>query len=183
MQLFQDIVEGRLLRTLSMVNDMRISGLAERVFEHLLALQYLAYEDPDAAAEYASDIMQGQNFNSFRMSMPDLYNFITLILRQDQYDKLLKKDIDITLPEFIIRRNLREIANGKIDTNDYNYMMLLLQRKLSNLNNQHLNIRRELSDYEDLTPGQQNQIKQRLVLLMRERSGNTDLYYLLYDSK
>ena len=31
--------------------------------------------------------------------------------------------------------------------------------------------------------GQQNLIKQRFVLLMREGSGNTDLYYLLYDSK
>lgn len=183
MNIFQEIIESRMYRVLSRVDGMSISDITERIFEHLLALQFLVYADPHAASEYASKIMQAQNFNGFRTTQPDLYNLLVLIMRQDQYDKNLKNNQSIVLPEFIIRRNLRDIADKQIDDNDYNNMMMILQRRMGNLTGRHITLRREISDYERLSDLQRTQVRDQLLLLMRERGVNSDLYQLLYNLK
>lgn len=177
MNIFQEITESRMIRTLRDVEDKTLGGIMERLYEHLLALEVLAIEMPQEAAKYTQSIVQNIQFNGFRQSQPDLYNLLVFLFNQDQYQ--VTKDIDIQLPEFRLKRNLREIANGKIDVNDFNNMMMVIQRAYSGIGSRQANLRREISNYQNLTKDDRRRAVNQLLLVMREYKINSDMYLLL----
>jgi hypothetical protein len=151
----------------------------EQLFEHLLALQVLATEDPQEARRYVSGIVQNLNFPGFRQSQNDLYNLIVFVMKQSQYSDKIDANIEITIPEFNIKRNIREIGDGRINTNDYNHMMLMIQRRYPTVGYRQANLRREVADYQKLDSKSRRDLVQRLALLMRETETNSDMYYKL----
>jgi type I site-specific restriction-modification system R (restriction) subunit len=102
---------------------------------------------------------------------------ITLVVHADRYRDTVDKNINITLPEFAIRRNIKSIADGRIDVNDYNNMMMTLQRRYHRIGPRQSNLRREISDWSQLSRRNKLLIIDQLVMLMRERNMNSDLYY------
>jgi hypothetical protein len=185
MNLYQEIAEGRMLRTLANVHGLSTTDLAERVFEHMLGLQLLVQEHPTAAKKYAAQIVQAQTFNGFRANQTDLYNFLVLLMRPEQYERHVKKNLSIVMPEFIIRRNIRAIAAGKFDLQEFNRMMLLLQRRFPDLTARQINLRREISNYATLSKNSRKNIISQLLFAMQERRHwiNSDLYVLLHELK
>ena len=176
MKFFQELNESRLYRRLGQLEGKSIHDIAERLFEHLLALQILCNIDRGRASQYASWIMRQQQFDGFRNSQPDLYNLITLIHQQEQYSHLIDTDSSIGLPELRLRRNLREIARGGFDNNDYSYMMLMLQRRFEKLPKMLITLRRQISDWQNINPNEHKQIIRRLLWQMRERGIQSDFY-------
>jgi hypothetical protein len=179
MNIFQEVIESRLIRRLEQVEGRSLDSLMEQLFEHLLALQVLAMADPSEARRYVSGIVQNLNFAGFRQSQNDLYNLIVLVMKHSQYSDKINTDIEIVLPEFNLKRNLREIADGRININDYNHMMLMIQRRYPTVGYRQANLRREIADYKRLDPKTQRDVVQRLALLMRETQVNSDMYYKL----
>jgi hypothetical protein len=100
-------------------------------------------------------------------------------MKHSQYDDKIEANIDIVLPEFNLKRNLREIADGRININDYNHMMMMIQRRYPTVGYRQANLRREVADYKRLDPKTQRDLVQRLALLMRETEVNSDMYYKL----
>ena len=179
MNIFQEVTESRMIRRLSQVEGRKLDSIMEQLFEHLLALQLLAMEDPQDARQYVSSIVQNLNFPGFRQSQNDLYNLIVLVLKHEQYDDKIVKNMDIVIPEFNLKRNLRSIADGRIDVNDYNHMMLMIQRRYPTVGYRQANMRREIADYQKLTPKIRKDLVQRLSVLMRESQVNSDMWYKL----
>jgi hypothetical protein len=179
MNIFQEVTESRLIRRLEQVDGRKLDSLMEQLFEHLLALQVLALEDPQEARRYVSGIVNNLNFPGFRQSQNDLYNLIVFVMKQSQYSDKIDANIDIVLPEFNIKRNLREIADGRINNNDYSHMMLMIQRRYPTVGYRQANLRRELVDYRRLDAKSRRDLVQRLALLMRETQVNSDMYYKL----
>jgi hypothetical protein len=179
MNIFQEVTESRLIRRLEQVNGRSLDSLVEQLFEHLLALQVLAMQDPQEARRYVSGIVNNLNFPGFRQSQNDLYNLIVFVMKQSQYSDRIDANIEITIPEFNLKRNIREIANGRINTNDYNHMMLMIQRRYPTVGYRQANLRRELADYRALDSKSRRDLVQRLALLMRETQVNSDMYYKL----
>jgi hypothetical protein len=68
------------------------------------------------------------------------------------------------------------VAAKDIDMDDYNQLMMVLQRRLPGINSVLINLRREISGYKNLTAGEKSQCIRRLLLQMRERQVNSDLY-------
>ena len=128
MKFLQELNESRLYRRLGQLEGKNVHDIAERLFEHLLALQILCNQDRALASRYSNYIMRQQQFDGFRNSQPDLYNLIVLVLRQEQYDHLIDTDSSVGIPELRLRRNLREIARGGFDNNDFSYMKTLLHK-------------------------------------------------------
>jgi type I site-specific restriction-modification system R (restriction) subunit len=179
MNIFQEVTESRMIRQLGQVEGRRLDTLMEQLFEHLLALQVLAMEDPAQARQYVSSIVQNLNFPGFRQSQNDLYNLIVFVMKQSQYSDKIDANIDIVLPEFNLKRNIREIADGRININDYNHMMLMIQRRYPTVGYRQANLRREIADYPKLDLKARRDLVQRLSVLMRETQVNSDMYYKL----
>lgn len=179
MNIFQEVTESRMIRQLSQVEGRTLDSLMEQLFEHLLALQVLATEAPQEARRYVSSIVQNLNFPGFRQSQNDLYNLIVFVMKKTQYEDKIDVDIDVVLPEFNLKRNLRDIADGRINNNDYSHMMLMIQRRYPTVGYRQANLRREIADYQKLTPKDRRDVVQRLALLMRETQVNSDMYYKL----
>jgi hypothetical protein len=179
MKFLQEIIESRMIRQLSQAQQFDLEQLTERLFEHLLALQVLSLVDERSAKNYVSGIINNLNFDGFRNTQKDLYNLLTLVYNSDRYNDIIKPNISISLPIFHIRRNLRAIANGKIDVTDYNNMMMILQRQYHRVGPRQANLRREISDWPRQTRSQRAEIIAQLLMLMRERMLNSDLYHIL----
>lgn len=176
MKFLQELNESRMYRALGQLEGKSVNDIAERLFEHLLALQIFCNEDRALASRYADWIMRQQQFDGFRNSQPDLYNLITLVLRQDRYSHILDTDNTIGIPELRLRRNLRQIARGGFDNNDYSQLMLMLQRKFDKLPKILISFRRQISDWKNLSPNQQTQTIRRLLTQMREKGMQSDFY-------
>lgn len=176
MNFLVEITESRIIRQLSQASQFDLEEITERVFEHLLALQILAQVRPKTAQQYAQTIANNSNFDGFRSTQRDLYNLIALIVHADRYQDTVKRNINITLPEFAIRRNIKSIADGRIDVDDYNNMMMTLQRRYHRIGPRQANLRREISDWPQLSRRAKLSIIDQLTMLMRERNMNSDLY-------
>jgi type I site-specific restriction-modification system R (restriction) subunit len=177
MNFLKEITESRIIRQLNQARQFDLEEITERVFEHLLALQVLAQVRPKEARQYAQTIANNISFDGFRPAQRDLYNLIALVVHADRYSDTVDKNINITLPEFAIRRNIKSIADGRIDVNDYNNMMMTLQRRYHRIGPRQANLRREISDWSQLSRRNKLLIIDQLVMLMRERNMNSDLYY------
>lgn len=178
MNLFQEITESRMLRRLEQFQGKKVRDIAESLFEHLLALQILAHDNPKTAARYADSVMQQAHFDGFRITQPDLYNLIVMILQQDKYSDRLLNDRSIVIPELRLKRNLREIASGRIDNDDFSQLMMTLQYRISGLNNQLVSIRRAASEWDRLSPKEKDNVRNLLKQQMRTYSIDSDLFQI-----
>lgn len=176
MNLIRDLNESRLYRRLGQLEGKTVHDIAERLFEHLLALQILANESSAVAARYADQIMRHQDFSGFRVTQPDLYNLITLVLRQDQYSDKIITDASIGIPELRLKRNLRSLSKGTFDNNDYSQMMLIMQRRFEKMPMQLIGLRRRISDWKRLSNSEKTSAIKQLRLNMRERGIQSDFF-------
>lgn len=179
MQFLQELNESRLIRTLKHLRSRSSEDLAERLFEHLLALQIIAQQDPNWAKAYADQTMKYQNFEGFRTSQNDLYNLITLVMNPDRYAYAIKDTQSYALPELRLKRNLRNIENSNFLNRDFSEMMIILQRQFDNLKGQHFSLRRIISDWANQPTGEKRIIIRRMLINMRERGIQSDLYVKL----
>ena len=181
---FDWLEESRAYRTPRQLNGLKQSQLGEQLFEQLLALQILANSDPAYAARVAEDIMKLQNWPGFRTSQPDLYNIIAMIMKPDKFKDRIAQDVVITIPELRLKRNLRAIAKREFQNNDYSYMMLMLQRNMTDfLKAPLIQMRRQISIWDRIVPRDKNVIRDRLMLQMRKSGLQNEFYEFLRRTK
>ena len=179
MKFIQELNESRLYRQLKQLKARTSEELAERFFEHLLALQIVAHEDPSWAKAYAEQIMKYQDLSAFRTSQNDLYNLTALILNPEKYEHILQSTESYAVPELRLKRNLRDIARGAYNNIDYSELMMMLQRQFDNLKGQHIQLRRIISDWEMQNEKEKSVIIRRMLINMRERGVQSDIYVKL----
>jgi hypothetical protein len=179
MNLLRDLSESRLYKRLGQIEGMNIHAIAERLFEHLLALQILVHEDPVFAKKLATQLMKQQHFDGFRTSQSDLFNLISLVLNQETYSHLIGVDSSVGIPELRLKRNLRDISNGKFSNNDYSNMMYLIQQRFKKLPDSLFALRRQTSDYKRLSKSNKTMLIKRLRLQMREQGIQSELFQAL----
>jgi hypothetical protein len=95
----------------------------------------------------------------------------------------MNNNIDISLPLYNIKRNIRALADGRLDLDDYNNMMMIIQRKYHRIGPRQANLRREISEWYNQTRSHRIEIINQLSALMRERLMNSDLYNLIANLK
>lgn len=179
MELFKELNESRMYRRLAQMEGKTVHDIAERLFEHLLALQILCNIDMDYAARYANWMFRQPAFDGFRTSQPDLYNLFVMVLHQEKYEHIIENDLAVGVPEMRFRRNIRYITGGKFDNNDYSQMMLMMQRRFDKLPKMLITIRRQVSMWKTMDPSDQNTVIRRLLFQMREKAIQSDLFQYL----
>lgn len=180
MELFKELNESRMYKRLSQLEGKSVHDIAERLFEHLLALQILANTDSRYAKNYAEWMFKQPNFDGFRVSQTDLYNLIALVLHQERYSYLIDNDVSVGIPELRLRRNIRYLTSGKFDNNDYSQMMLMMQHRFEKLPKILYIWRRQISDWKNLNTQDQKSIIRKLLTQMREKGFQSDLWQKLY---
>ena len=181
---FDWLSESRAYRTPRQLNGLKQSQLGEQLFEQMLALQILANSDPDYARRIAGDIMKLQNWPGFRTSQPDLYNVIAMIMKPEKFKDRIAQNVQITIPELRLKRNLRNIAKKEFQNSDYSYMMLMLQRNMVDfLPAPLIQMRRQIANWERIVPRDKNVIRDRLMLQMRKSGLQNEFYEFLRRTK
>ena len=175
----KELHEARLIRRLDRIDGKDISELGRTLFNHLLALRLLHYEDANAASKYARQIMRHPEFNGFRITSPDIFNLVVFIQNKKRFADRIEIDDALSVPEMRLRRNLRELEKGNINANDYEKMMLILQRQLDGLGSAHYQLRRETNEYPKLPESQKVHVIKRLLLLIRNPVFFSDLHVIL----
>jgi len=179
MDFIKELIEARMYKRLSQVKGTDVATLGGLVFDHMLMLRVLYYVDKKKAMNYATDTVRQQNFNGFRQSMTDLYNFLTLVISQRQYADKLFNDWDVVIPELRLKRVLRAVADGQMDDRDYDQLLMILQRKFKGLTGDQMWLRRLLGDWNNrITKIDRKQAMMRILQTVRQPI-NTDLYMLL----
>lgn len=179
MNIFQEINEARMTKRLDSFKGESANAIAHILFDHLVALQILANDDSDRAADYARDVMSQAQMDRFRINQPDLYNLIVLVLQQDRYSDILLQDKNIVIPELRLKRNLREIASGRIDNQDYTQLLITLQNRISGISGYQANSRRAAGDWDSLTASERQVQIRNLLQHMNTYRFNSDLYGML----
>lgn len=181
MEFIKEITESRVYRRLSQLHGRKVGDIAKEVYSHLLMLKVLYGVDKSKAQRYAKDMVQNLNFNGFRMSMPDLYNMIVMVVDQKKYADQLFNNWDIVLPEMRLKRIIRDFASGTLDESDYANLMLILQRRIPGVDQDLIRIRRMVSDKKTPSKQDTNWMIRRLLQITRKK-GNSDLHMLLMTS-
>jgi len=175
--IFHELSESRMWRQMKQLTGLKMSKVAELMFEQLLALQIFAQSDPAYAAQQAAQIMRLQNFDGFRTSQPDLYNVLTIMVDPERFDSQIVQDVQVIVPELRLKRNLRAIAKNKYNAGDYNYLMLMLQREMQDyLPAPLIQMRRQIGNWDRTKPQDRKVIVDRLMLQMRERGFQNESY-------
>jgi len=175
--IFHELSESRMWRQMKQLTGLKMSKVAELMFEQLLALQIFAQSDPAYAAQQAAQIMRLQNFDGFRTSQPDLYNVLTIMVDPERFDSQIVQDVQVSVPELRLKRNLRAIAKNKYNAGDYNYLMLMLQREMQDyLPAPLIQMRRQIGNWDRTKPQDRKVIVDRLMLQMRERGFQNESY-------
>ena len=177
-EFFDSLNEARALRRLSSVKGESVPHLTSRLFNHFVALRVLYTIDPSAAVAYAKETVAFSAFDLFKSSSTDLYNLVVLVMRQYEFADTVFNEWAIKLPEMRTRRVLKAFAANRVDFADFDELMLIVQRQTS-LNSLQVTMRRHCSAFETLSKHEQSSLIKRLLLLMREDSVQSDLYYLL----
>jgi len=173
MEFIKDLVESRMYRRLSQFKGKDVTDIAQQMFSHLLMLRDLYELDKAKAMKYAQTIVGNLNFNGFRMSMPDLYNMIVMVMQQKKYADKLFNNWDVVLPEMRIKRIFRDMASGNLDSRDFAQLMLILQRRID-VDADQMRMRR-IVQTPKLSSSDYGWMRKRLVQITR-RPINSDLH-------
>ena len=175
--IFHELNESRMWRQLKQLTGLKMSKVAELMFEQLLAMQIFASADPAYAAQQAAQIMRLQNFDGFRTSQPDLYNVLTIMVDPQRFEDQITQDVQVTVPELRLKRNLRALAKNNLNNSDYSYMMLMLQQEMQDfLPAPLVQLRRQVGNWDRIPASDKKVIADRLMLQMRERGLQTEYY-------
>jgi len=179
-EFFEELSEARIFKSLNLVNGVKAEDLAIMLLNMFFALNFIWHEDRNSAIQYAKAMMRDQNFNGFRTTQPDMFNAIVLLLRQEKYADRINTRYDITLPEFRIKRIIRDMSNGRVDEDDYLQLFLIMMRQFKGVTSDHQRIRRQLHLYDQMST--QDKIRNLRWLMLQFRVGKarySDLYPLL----
>ena len=179
-EFFEELREARIFKNLNLVQGVKADDLAIMLLNMFFALNFIWHEDRNAAVKYAQGMMRDPNLNAFRTTQSDMFNTIALLLHQEKYSDRINTKYDITIPEYRIKRILRDMARGRVDEDDYHQLFLLMMRQIKGVTSDHQRIRRQLHLYDQMST--QDKIRNLRWLMLQFRVGKarySDLYPLM----
>ena len=179
-EFFNELSEARIFKNLNLVQGVSAENLALILLNMFFALNFIWHEDKDSAIKYAKSMMRDPNLTGYRTTQTDMFNTIVLLLHQEKYSDRLNTQYNVTIPEYRIKRILRDMARGRVDEDDYHQLFLLMMRQIKGTTSEHQRIRRQLHLYDKMSA--EDKIRNLRWLLLQFRVGKarySDLYPML----
>lgn len=180
-EFFDELSEARIFRNLSLVDGTSADDLAIIMINMFFALNFIWHEDKSSAVDYARRVMRNPGFDGFRTTQTDMFNAIVLLLNQEQYSDKIVTNYNLSIPEFRIKRILRDMANGRMDKEDNLQLFLIFMRTIKKgwtIN--HTRIRQQLHRYDDMSSF--DKVRNLRWLMLQFRVGKarySDMYPML----
>jgi len=164
----EELTEARYLRNPKDATGYSEYDIANTFFEHMLMLQQMRYENPEAAAAYAKKTLQYQTFTQVRTGATDLHNFAAILANQSKYGDKLTSTGNVYLDELKFKRYLRDVASGKLNKAQDRQLFMSMQRNLQIRNSLLKNARRVAQDYGSATDQERKAVAQRMINTSRQ---------------
>jgi len=145
-----------------------MADIGETFFEHMIMLQQLRHENPEAAAKYAKDTLKFYDFSNVRSGATDLHNLASIIMNPSKFKDEVGADSGIRIPELQFKRWLRDIKAGNMNTSVDRQFLYKLEKELGIKNSILRNMRRIVQDYSMASPNERKMISTRLMLHFRQ---------------
>jgi hypothetical protein len=182
MDFIKEITEARMTRTESNTRRLSYRDCCERAYLILLGLEMMR-KFPQYSAEarkYARNTSRFANYDSFRASATDLYNFIYFIVGGDDAMQKLRdpedaKDVreKTTLPQMAVNRYLSKIAQGQEPTAS-SEMFIKLESVLRINSSNYKRIRRTVTNLDRANSRDIREAATKLLYAARARLRSSD---------
>jgi len=172
LEFIQELVEARIFRYDQDFKHESMSDIALTTYAMFLMLEILRRYDAEYATKYAKDTFTYGDFSAVRSYATDLHNLLAGLAQ-----KLPEADQLVTVPEFLIKRHLREIMYGQRTIQLTRQFYLQLERDLSISNTALKSVRRNIIDYTDLSSAEYLDSAERVHRLLLNLAPNADLHW------
>ena len=189
MDFIKELHEARLTRQGGALKTLTYTGCCERAYLTMLILEVLR-KFPNTAAYahgYAKKTSGHDNYNHFRMSSTDLYNFIYFIVGdKDALDKLkdpgaasiMRKSTQFPLMAFNRYVSKLKLGGASLPQQDQQ-TFINIESALKITNSDYKAIRRNLFSFQSLSSNSKKQLVTRLLLAARAKLRNSDIIQYL----
>jgi|TARA_R110002153_G_scaffold273220_1_gene443462 hypothetical protein len=160
-----ELVEARLFRNPTQFATSNKEDIAKNVYAHLMGVQAMRYTDPGQASTYARKTMSYNGFDGVRTGATDLHNLIAGLERKGGY----------SIPTAQIKRYLKNVQNGVVDTQLDRRTMLAVERSLQIRDPKLTAMRRIISDWPRALPNEQKAGATRLGFMLNHYARGSDL--------
>ena len=189
MDFIKELHEARLTRQGGALKTLTYTDCCERAYLTMLILEVLR-KFPNTAAYahgYAKKTSGHDNYNHFRMSSTDLYNFIYFIVGdKDALDKLkdpgaasiMRKSTQFPLMAFNRYVSKLKLGGAGLPQQDQQ-TFINIESALKITNSDYKAIRRNLFSFQSLSSNSKKQLVTRLLLAARAKLRNSDIIQYL----
>lgn len=183
MEFIESLYEARMTRNSQDQKVLTYTDCCERLYLSLLIVELLnKYSKHKVnARKYAKQTVAYTNYNRFRMSGTDLYNFIYFVTGDQEAMNKLKDPASAmalrkktTLPLMAVNRYLSRISTG-VSAMANTQMYLNIESSLNIKNTVYKAIRRALMDYDNATQIDRENTVTKLVHAARAKLRNSDI--------
>ena len=189
MEFIKELHEARLTRQGGALKTLTYTDCCERAYLTMLIMEVLR-KFPNMAAYahgYAKKTSGHDNYNHFRMSGTDLYNFIYFIVGdKDALDKLkdpgaasiMRKSTQFPLMAFNRYVSKLKLGGAGLPQQDQQ-TFINIESALKITNSDYKAIRRNLFSFQSLSSNSKKQLVTRLLLAARAKLRNSDIIQYL----
>ena len=188
MDFIKELHEARLTREGGSLKTLSYTDCCERAYLTILILEVLRAFPQTApyAHGYAKKTSGYQNYEHFRMSGTDLYNFIYFITGDEDAINKLKDPgaakrmrASTQFPVMSFNRYIRSLANGTAPTRQDTQDILRFQSTLNVNNADYKAIRRNIDSFLRISTKEKKATVTRLLLAARAKLRNSDIIQYL----
>lgn len=157
-------------------SNTSVGEIADNFFNAILGLEILKNTDPKAAQKYAQQTLAYGNLNGWRSSGSDLHNMAHILINNKNYTNKIEVDRVVSVPELQFKQYLRNISQGKNDTNFNRKFLLNLQQKLG-INSAGLkSARRLIGDWTYADPNEKQLAATRVYMGLQKNLQQSDMW-------
>ena len=188
MDFIKELHEARLTRQGGSLKTLSYTDCCERAYLTILILEVLRQFPKTApyAHGYAKKTSGYYNYEHFRMSSTDLYNFVYFIIGDDDAINKLKdpeaaKRVRDTVhfPLMAFNRYIKKLAQGLTPTRQDHQDVLNIEGALKITNSDYKAIRRNLVSFNNISTKEKKASVTRLLLATRAKLRNSDIIQYL----
>lgn len=189
-ELFNDLLESRLIRSKSSLSKYDARDIADLTFLYFIAMEILAQEFSTAgfASKYARKTITYNNFDRLITSSTDLYVLLHVLMGKNNDDARQKlkntaaNDIffqGLVLPLPQLKKYFTDIQKNKRDTSFSRRLLYTLQNRLRISNSNYRSMRILASDWREQTEERKRLTMTRLLMAFRKLGMMSELLPVL----
>lgn len=172
----QELTEARLYRGEQTLEGKKADDLANIAYLMIMMLEILRHEDFKYAQDYARSTLSYSSFDHMRSSATDLYNLLSVLNEQTEYEDRITPNPSISVPALQIKRYLRDLENGRKDPGLDRALFLKIESFFSISSTKLKQIRRSVGQWNDNSITEKSTVRKEIKNILQNVSQQNDIF-------